>query len=354
LPTIQESFFKAVSRRLQLLETNSTLSLKYIEEQSKILREAFSKVEKKQLQKTNNFLDTLNSTVLAELRVFRQQYDEIWQSTVISLESQREESRREILAISTRLTILADEVVFQKRMSIVQSILLLLCLGLLIFSRVSAAGHLDMPSIQSRARAFGFPLSPIESPPDSPEFHRTGSSRQRDEWLDSEDRRPSLSRPLSREDSPPTPISTYSRSDNALTPPSDDLTGSTGNLDGSTSDYLSPPLPRQRSARTNSATWDESSETPEPNFVSSSPRTPRKRKAFVRQQASPPPSGTEEDSELLEESQDNYEAPQPTSLAPRRKRTSSSTSFPSPPRGSEKPGLSIARKPLPALPPDGG
>jgi hypothetical protein len=68
LPTIQESFFKAVSRRLHLLETNSTLSLKYIEEQSKILREAFTKVEKKQLQKTSTFLDTLNSTVLAELR----------------------------------------------------------------------------------------------------------------------------------------------------------------------------------------------------------------------------------------------------------------------------------------------
>ncbi|KUJ19793.1 uncharacterized protein LY89DRAFT_611633, partial [Mollisia scopiformis] len=143
LPTIQESFFKAVSRRLNFLETNSTLSLKYIEEQSRILREAFTKVEKKQLQKTTTFLDTLNSTVLDELRHFRQQYDEIWQSTVISLESQREESRREILAISSRLNILADEVVFQKRMSIVQSVLVLLCLGLVIFTHVSGGSPLE-------------------------------------------------------------------------------------------------------------------------------------------------------------------------------------------------------------------
>ncbi|RQM06497.1 hypothetical protein DH86_00002302 [Scytalidium sp. 3C] len=114
-PTPQESFFKAVSRRLQLLEANSTLSLQYIEEQSRILREAFSKVEKKQLQKTTTFLEILNNTVLAELQVFRQQYDEIWQATVISLDSQRAESQREILAISARLNILADEVVFQKR-----------------------------------------------------------------------------------------------------------------------------------------------------------------------------------------------------------------------------------------------
>ncbi|KAE9374889.1 hypothetical protein N431DRAFT_279480, partial [Stipitochalara longipes BDJ] len=230
LPTIQESFFKAVSRRLQLLETNSTLSLKYIEEQSKILREAFTKVEKKQLQKTTTFLDTLNSTVLDELRGFRQQYDEIWQSTVISLESQRDESRREILAISTRLNILADEVVFQKRMSIVQSILLLLCLGLVIFSRVSSGGgNFDFPTFhgrghsQSRLTSYPNPESPIDgSPPVSPEYQRVDSGR----WLETGHRRvhsddidTEISRSRSREDSPPTPISTYSRSDeHALTP----------------------------------------------------------------------------------------------------------------------------------------
>lgn len=145
-PTQQESFFKAVTRRLQLLESSSTLSLKYIEDQSRILRDAFAKVEKRQLSKTTNFLQALNGSVIAELQGFRQQYDEIWQSTVISLQTQREESRKEILAISSRLNILADEVVFQKRISIVQSVLLLLCLGLVIFSRISAFSQVDSPS----------------------------------------------------------------------------------------------------------------------------------------------------------------------------------------------------------------
>jgi Sad1 / UNC-like C-terminal len=250
LPTIQESFFKAVSRRLQLLETNSTLSLKYIEEQSKILREAFTKVEKKQFQKTTTFLDTLNSTVLDELRGFRQQYDEIWQSTVISLESQREESRREILAISTRLNILADEVVFQKRMSIVQSILLLLCLGLVIFSRVSGGGNTDFPTFHSRGHSHSHLTSypnQLESPLDgsplaSPDFQRVDSDR----WLEtgyrrvhSDDLDTAVSQSRSRDESPPTPISTYSRSDeHALTPSSgvDDL------LAAVTEDIVSKPL----------------------------------------------------------------------------------------------------------------
>ncbi|GKT53561.1 SAD1/UNC domain-containing protein [Colletotrichum tofieldiae] len=134
-PTVQESFFKAVSKRLQYLESNVSLSLKYIEEQSRSLQETQLLAERKQLSRIDVFLDSLNHTVLSELRTVRQQYDQIWQSTVIALESQREQSQRETVALSSRLNILADEVVFQKRMAIVQAILLLSCLILVIFSR---------------------------------------------------------------------------------------------------------------------------------------------------------------------------------------------------------------------------
>lgn len=180
-PTQQESFFKAVSRRLQLLEANSTLSLKYIEEQSKALREAFSRVEKRQLNKTTTFLNALNSTVLTELKEIRQQYDEIWQSTIISLESQRAESRKEILALSSRLNILADEVVFQKRMSIVQSVLLLLCLGLVIFSRVSPGLPMNFSNRSRYPTTYGVE-SPLLSQPGSPDYGvLEGSPEPRDD-----------------------------------------------------------------------------------------------------------------------------------------------------------------------------
>ncbi|KAL2873479.1 hypothetical protein SGCOL_011380 [Colletotrichum sp. CLE4] len=134
-PTVQESFFKAVSKRLQYLESNVSLSLRYIEDQSRYLQEIQKLAERKQLSRIDIFLDSLNKTVLSELRTVRQQYDQIWQSTVIALESQREQSQRETVALSSRLNILADEVVFQKRMAIVQAILLLSCLILVIFSR---------------------------------------------------------------------------------------------------------------------------------------------------------------------------------------------------------------------------
>ena len=177
-PTTQESFFKSVHKRLQLLEANSTLSLQYIEEQSRILRDAFSKVEKRQLAKSTNFLETLNNTVLTELREFRAQYDQIWQSTVLELSSQREQSQHEVFALSTRLSLLADEIVFQKRMAIIQFLLILLSLGLAIFSRSSSsATHLELPPlVQNAINKSSINLSrytpQFESPPVSPSSTR--------------------------------------------------------------------------------------------------------------------------------------------------------------------------------------
>ncbi|GAP89638.1 putative sad1 unc domain-containing protein [Rosellinia necatrix] len=142
-PTVQDSFFKALTKRLQILESNSTLSLQYIESQSRFLQEALAKLERRQIAKVDLFLDKLNNTVLGELREVRILYDHIWQSTVIALESQREQTEHEIVALSTRVGVLADEVVFQKRMAIVQSVLLLGCLVLVIFSRGFAGSAVE-------------------------------------------------------------------------------------------------------------------------------------------------------------------------------------------------------------------
>lgn len=149
VPSTQESFFKSIHKRLLYLEANSTLSLQYIEEQSRSLRDAFLKVEKRQLAKTEKFLDHLNSTVMLELKSFRNMYDQLWQSTVIELESMKERQKSEMGEISTRLSLLADELVWQKRMAVVQSTLLLLCLGLVLFVRSGTLGSsTDVPIVQ--------------------------------------------------------------------------------------------------------------------------------------------------------------------------------------------------------------
>ena len=150
--------------------------MQYIEEQSRILRDAFIHVEKRQLTKTSTFLTTLNTSVLAELKSYRVQYDQLWQSTILELESHRESHEAEMGAVSARLSLLADELVWQKRMAVVQSTLLLLCLGLVLFVRTGTLGaQLDAPIVQQLVHSAGLAAKRgFDTPPASPESVRRG------------------------------------------------------------------------------------------------------------------------------------------------------------------------------------
>lgn len=69
-PTTQESVYKTITKRLSLLEANATLSLRYIEEQSQILRDVFSRMERRHSQKVDSFIGELNSTLITRLQFF--------------------------------------------------------------------------------------------------------------------------------------------------------------------------------------------------------------------------------------------------------------------------------------------
>ncbi|GIK00476.1 hypothetical protein Aspvir_004501 [Aspergillus viridinutans] len=209
-PTTQESFFKSVNKRLQMLESNSTLSLLYIEEQSRILRDAFSKVEKRQLSKTSTFLENLNVTVLNELRQFREQYDQVWKTVALEFETQRIQYHQEIFSLSAQLGVLADELVFQKRVAVIQSIMVLFCFGLVLFSRGAVSSYMEFPSVQnmvSRSYSLRSSSPPFSSPSMSPSSTRPTSSyrggNRRNITDDTQDSAPSPTIAYS----PPTPTS---------------------------------------------------------------------------------------------------------------------------------------------------
>ena len=66
----QESVYKQITKRLSLLEANATLSLRYIEEQSQLLRDVFSKMERRHTQKLDSFITELNSTLTSRMQFF--------------------------------------------------------------------------------------------------------------------------------------------------------------------------------------------------------------------------------------------------------------------------------------------
>ncbi|KAF8539269.1 UNC-like C-terminal-domain-containing protein [Trichophaea hybrida] len=197
-PTTQESFFKSVHKRLTHLESNSTLSLQYIEEQSRLMRDTFANMEKSHVSKMERLLEAVNSSAFTDLKTYRDKYDQLWQSTVLALEAHRSHSEREMLAISTRLSFLADEVIFQKRMYQLNTLLLVITIGVVIFSRND---RLAMPlgrhlRTHSTIRIF-------ESPPTSPQPENPIISMKRNNSDDSIDNLGSpISPPTSREQSP--------------------------------------------------------------------------------------------------------------------------------------------------------
>ncbi len=190
-PATQESFFYSLHKRLLFLESNATLSLQYIESQSQLLRDAFVRVEKRNLAKTNSLLGTLNDTVVSELTRYRGEYKQLWQSTVLELASQREQGRIERDILGEKVRALAEEVVGQKRLMAVQATLLLLCLAVVIFGKAGISGvdvsllHgvQDMVSKGKHARSDsrrGWHWErPWASPPRSRESTRPGTGEPR-------------------------------------------------------------------------------------------------------------------------------------------------------------------------------
>lgn len=170
-PTIQESFFKSITKRITYLEGNMSLSLQYIEEQSKFLQDSLQKMERRQISRIDNFLSKLNNTVFDELRSVKAQYDQHWQSTVLELESQREHFDRQIITLTMRVNLLADEVGFLKLMMIVLIILQVCCLVVVLFPRGPPGGE----QWTTTGQFFNTYLGSPRLPPGSPQSMRNGN-----------------------------------------------------------------------------------------------------------------------------------------------------------------------------------
>lgn len=269
-PTTQESFFKSVNKRLQMLESNSTLSLLYIEEQSRILRDAFNKVEKRQLAKTTTFLENLNTTVHNELREFREQYDRVWKSVAIEFEHQRIQYHQELYSMTTQLGILADELVFQKRVSVIQSVFVIVCFGLVLFTRSSVGTYIELPRVQSmvsRSQSWRSSSPIFGSPSSSPNSTRPTSSyrgkisHRRNDSADSQDGPSSPTIAYS----PPTPSSEVaSRSDSDEEKADRPTPGSTRLPTPDPPDFRPGSTPPTLSGHTDDVDQDEMVQSPRP------------------------------------------------------------------------------------------
>lgn len=114
-PVTQESIYKNIMKRLLLLELNASLSMLYIEEQSRLLTEAFGRLEKKLSNKFTMLVLAINETFQSQMKEFQDTF-ELFQSDSRSLlQSQESKSQHTYGKIDRNFSRLSSELQFQKR-----------------------------------------------------------------------------------------------------------------------------------------------------------------------------------------------------------------------------------------------
>lgn len=133
--TTQESIFKNIVKRLSLLESNATLSLLYVEEQSKLLSDGFTNLERRQASKSKSLLSKFNQTVFAQVAFLEHALESIKGESNTLLRSQELTLSGLFSEMKEKNAILSSELSFQKKIVIADTVLMLALLVYVIITR---------------------------------------------------------------------------------------------------------------------------------------------------------------------------------------------------------------------------
>lgn len=119
LPKIQpqDSIYKNIVKRLNSLESNATLSLHYIEEQSKLLSDAFTRLESQQSMKFQTILKQLNSTIQSQMDVFQKLNVDVYTSFARLFEYQQSSFDKNSIELSKQVSDISDAIGFYKNLT---------------------------------------------------------------------------------------------------------------------------------------------------------------------------------------------------------------------------------------------
>lgn len=132
--TSGESIYRTIMTRLSLLEGNSTLYLRYVEEQTRSMRDALRRLEED----------------LGRIEGIGRVQSQQLQKSLHDWERQRRRLEREHGDLQTRLNYLTDEVILEKRLGIAQLFLLLTVLVFMALTRGSRGEPIVAPRMTSR------------------------------------------------------------------------------------------------------------------------------------------------------------------------------------------------------------
>ncbi|KAK9895180.1 hypothetical protein P389DRAFT_180779 [Cystobasidium minutum MCA 4210] len=116
-----ESIYGTIMKRLLALEVNATLSTAYLEEQSRVVRETFRRVEDR----------------LSNMEKTRAKYDQLLRRVMLDLELHRARHEAERSELSGQLNVLSREMLMEKRLGIAQLLALVVLMFFVVLTRGS-------------------------------------------------------------------------------------------------------------------------------------------------------------------------------------------------------------------------
>jgi hypothetical protein len=122
--TAQESIYKNIMKRLSQLESNATLSILYIEEQSKLISSAFEKLESRHRSKVESLMHSLNVTIHSQVNALEELYIQFQIKMDDVFKTQRTEHESLLEENLSTITRLEADLQFQKVLSAFNAVLL--------------------------------------------------------------------------------------------------------------------------------------------------------------------------------------------------------------------------------------
>lgn len=165
-----ESIFRAITKRLSALESNTSLSMQYLQHSSAMLRDKLAVLEETQETRAAQLLAALEMRNALELEHLRQEQELALRHALASIDMQRRLSEREVNVLVARVQRLSQDLARSRRWSLLQLALLLVLLVLLAFTRGSTAADARAADGAALAweRRVASPSADSESLPPSP------------------------------------------------------------------------------------------------------------------------------------------------------------------------------------------
>lgn len=131
----EESIFKNIMKRLTSLESNTTLTVLYIEEQGRLLSKSFEQLERTQTLKFDNLVTMFNETIMDNLKVLRIFANQLRDQSIRILEEQKLDNDKFTTQNILRLENLEKDLRMQKNFVYIIACAFFLVLVYMLMSR---------------------------------------------------------------------------------------------------------------------------------------------------------------------------------------------------------------------------